>query len=517
MKKHDILKVTGISFLVLVLLTWIIPAGTYSGAEFVKGEVIPTGLLDVFYNPLMMIGVVLQYAVILLVIGGFYGVLSKTGVYTKIVNGVVKKFTNKEKRFLIISIITFALLASVVGNPFVLFILVPFAAAVITLLGFNKVTTMLSTIGALMIGVIGSTTGSDMAGALVQSYTTEITNNLLVKAIILVVITVLYTMTVLKMSKVAKVVKKVEVKEETKKTTKKATTKAETKGKKDVVKVKKETKKETKVETKKEVKKALLYNSKELNKNKSVLPLLIICSILMIIIVLSTFNWSLFSIKFFDELHASMIELKVFDRAILDSILGYFVPFGHWDVYHLVALLLVSIPLVGWVYSIKFDDMIDGFVEGVKVMVKPAFAVLLASLMFSVFITVSDYGLSLAQNNIYFTIMDFLLGLTKEFNSLVIAVITFIGGFMISDFSILNSFISMPLVSMYEAESFNVVTLVVQCVYGLTLFIAPSSMLLLAGLSLFDINYKEWLKTVGKLIIKIALLILIVLVITMFI
>ena len=524
MKKHNILKVTGLSFLVLTLLTWIIPAGTYSGPEFVKGEVSPTGLFDLFYNPLMMIGVVFQYAIILLVIGGFYGVISKSGVYTKIVNSVVKKFNKKEKRFLIISTIVFALLASIVGYPFILFVLVPFAAAVITLLGFNKITAMLSTVGAMMVGVVGSTTSADIAGTLATTYTTDITDNLLIKFAILVVVTTLYTISVVKMSKVEvkevketkeepkKTTKKV-AKKETTKTTKKTTTKAEAKGKKDVVKVKKEIKKEVK----KVEKNVLLYNEKDIKKDKNALPLIIIFGLLLVLIIISTFNWSLFKITFFDDIYKNIMEVKLFDKAIIEFVLGYVSPFGYWSIYEFVAVLLILIPLISWIYSVKVDDVVDGFIAGAKTMIKPAVAVVLASLMFSVFISVTQGGLSLAQNNIYFTIMNFLFGITDGFNSIVAGIVTFIGGFMISDFSILNSFISMPSLSLYDPESFKILTLVIQTVYGLTLFIAPSSMLLLAGLSLFDISYKDWFKMIGKLLIKVALLVIIVLVVTLFI
>ena len=85
MKKNNILKVLGLSFLVLVVLTWIIPAGSYASGSYEKVGTVPLGLFDLVRVPLLSITNLMQYALLTLVVGGFYGVLNKTGVYAPFV------------------------------------------------------------------------------------------------------------------------------------------------------------------------------------------------------------------------------------------------------------------------------------------------------------------------------------------------------------------------------------------------------------------------------------------------
>ncbi|HHW68790.1 MAG TPA: hypothetical protein GX747_00420, partial [Tenericutes bacterium] len=48
MKNHKLFKVILLSFLFYVILTWLIPAGSYSGTTFTLGSTIPVGVFDIF-------------------------------------------------------------------------------------------------------------------------------------------------------------------------------------------------------------------------------------------------------------------------------------------------------------------------------------------------------------------------------------------------------------------------------------------------------------------------------------
>ena len=96
MKKYDLLKVLGISLLITFFLSWFIPAGTFSSGSFVSSEATnPLGLYDLFKIPVYVINRFVQYVLLFLAIGGFYGVLNKSGVYSKIVEDVVGKYKTK--------------------------------------------------------------------------------------------------------------------------------------------------------------------------------------------------------------------------------------------------------------------------------------------------------------------------------------------------------------------------------------------------------------------------------------
>ena len=160
MKKYDLLKVLGISLLITFFLSWVIPAGTFSSGSFVSSEATnPLGLYDLFKIPVYVINRFVQYVLLFLAIGGFYGVLNKSGVYSKIVEDVVGKYKTKRKTFLIISIVLFSLLSSVLGLSNVILILVPFFVTVLLKLEFSKINSLAATIGAMLVGQIGSLIG----------------------------------------------------------------------------------------------------------------------------------------------------------------------------------------------------------------------------------------------------------------------------------------------------------------------------------------------------------------------
>lgn len=159
-KSFDLLIALGIAFGIYVILSYIIPVGYYNSSTFSSGETDPVGLVGIFKAPLYSVAIFVQYLVVFLSIGGLYAVMSKTGVYSKVIDSIVKKFSKKKTLFLIISIISFALLASLSGLPIVVFALVPFVSAIILLLGYDKVTALASTVGAILVGIMGSTYGN---------------------------------------------------------------------------------------------------------------------------------------------------------------------------------------------------------------------------------------------------------------------------------------------------------------------------------------------------------------------
>ena len=62
----------------------------------------------------------------------------------------------------------------------------------------------------------------------------------------------------------------------------------------------------------------------------------------------------------------------------------------------------------------------------------------------------------------------------------------------------------------YAPALLNVMT---QASYGLTLFVAPTSLFLLLGLTYLEIPYCEWLKKIWKLVVALLLIIIILIII----
>ena len=193
MKRYDLLKVLGITFLIVVVLSWIIVPGTLSSGEYAAAETTaPIGIFDLFRLPALTIGTFFQIGIILLVIGGFYGVINKTGVYGKVVEGFSKKFKGKENVFLLITMIALIILTSLSGLWWVMFIAVPFLATVLLKLGFNKTTSLAATVGAILIGSMGCTYGFGINGYIINLFSLKVSYEIVTKTIFLVIISILY-------------------------------------------------------------------------------------------------------------------------------------------------------------------------------------------------------------------------------------------------------------------------------------------------------------------------------------
>ena len=123
MKKKSLFKALTIVFLVYVVLTWVIPTGYYSSGSYVKGTITPIGLFDIVRYPIITLtsSVFVLTALVILLIGGLYGVLNKTGAYQNLVEKVLKKFKNKEKTFLIITTLLFVILSSLINFGTIIF------------------------------------------------------------------------------------------------------------------------------------------------------------------------------------------------------------------------------------------------------------------------------------------------------------------------------------------------------------------------------------------------------------
>ena len=143
MKKHDLLKAIGIVFLVYVVLSWIIPGGSFSSGSFTKGTITPLGLGDLFLYPIAtsIYQMFVLSALVVLSIGGLYGVLNKTGVLSSMVGNVVKKFKGHEKLFIGLTAFFYSLVSVLLNLSLPLFLIIPFSVAILTTLGFDKIKT----------------------------------------------------------------------------------------------------------------------------------------------------------------------------------------------------------------------------------------------------------------------------------------------------------------------------------------------------------------------------------------
>lgn len=445
-KEYSLLKIVLIPLLVYLVLTWFIPTGSFSGGEFVKGEVSSLGLYGLFSAPVYSFAVFAQYIILILCVGGFYGVLNKTGAYQSIVDSISKK---NKTCLLIFSVILFALLSSLFGETMLVFILLPFFISVLCKAGYDKVSSMAATIGSTLIGMVASTSGNL---AIYKNYfNLEPKSFILYNIILLIILMFLLCMFIITKDK-------------------------KEKGRKELIKD------------------IPLYESVRGNK-KSVAPLVIVLVISVLLIVLGGYNWFYsYGVKLFTELHEKITGIELFKVSIFPRIFGNFSEIGYFSNYDISAVLVISSVVISWLYSIKFNEFIDSFKKGAKEMLLPGVYVILASIIFAQVVT--------ASGNISITISNSILKLFKDFNVFSGTLAGIAGSFFYNDFLYLMNGLY-GIVSTYEVGNMPFILSVFQSTFGVMMFVLPVSVLLIGGLKYLNISYKEWIKYIWKFLLQV--------------
>lgn len=468
MKKKDIFIGLGIILAIYILLSWIIPVGYYKSGVYSKGIIDPVGLADIIKYPVIALtsSVFVLTAVSIVIIGGLYGVIKKTGLYSNLVDSVCKKFKGNEELFLIISTFVLALLSSLTALTIPLFILVPFVTGTLLVMGYNKLTALLSSVGAILVGNMATTYGFNIAGYIKYFYGTDINANMLFKIILFALLVgglILFLLLINKNTKLKKL-------------------------------------------TKEELKEVPFYEETKENNTKHLISGIILFLVFILILV-GMYNWYYsFGITIFDKFDESIASVKYNDLSILSSILGEVNPLGYWTNYDLCLVLIILSYVIGKINNLKFGEIVDAFIDGCKKLLKPAIMTILVSTIF--------LFMSSNTSSWYATVCNYLFTLPDKFNLLSVGLTSFIGGILYNDFPYMLNSISTPIASMFT--NLNVPLFLQYSIYGLVQLVAPTSVMLVLGLTYLDISYKEYLKNIWKpLLIALAIIIILTIIMTL--
>ena len=478
MKKNNLFKILLIVFVFCVFLSWIIPAGVYDNASFTNSGLKPAGLFDLTLAPLTVFDVALPSILLILIVGGFYGVINKTGVYQNLINSMVKKLKGKEVKFLIIITIILCLFSSLVGLNIAFFVIIPFISAILLSLGFSNVTVMISTIGSIITGMMGSIYGSDISYYLnyYLGYNSDFNYNteLISKIILLVIITFLLIMYLSKRARA-------DINQNNRKN---------------------------------EEKKDILLLDNDIKTKRSYMPLFILILITFVFILVGSFKWDfvlgMSSGKTpFHDFYQKIMEIKIGDFAIFEKILGTFPAIGYLELPFISVFTLFMTIIIGLVYKVKIDDMVSGFINGVQKIFKVSLYLIGANLVLALLFRNGT------NENFVVTIIDYLMNIPQNFNSVIVSITTIISSFFYNNFPTLvsNMYFSTVILTGSIVNLRFLASIIIQTMYGLVTFIAPTSVLLITGLSYFNISYKEWFKNIWKLLLQFVIVIVLVIII----
>ena len=475
MKKHGLFKAILIILGLLVILSFFVP-GRQGTASYIGVGTVLLNSVQVFYY-------FFDTAVFLFVIGGFYGVLSKSGAYKKLLDTIVLKVKKNSKQFVFVITALFAIISSLTGFTMSLFIFVPFVMSIILLLGYDKLVAISSTIVAIVIGYIG---GLFVTLRNPSSYSTSFVTfeefvgldkfaNTFPKLILLIlgVALLIYF--------ISKHIKDVEDK---------------------------------KVKYELNDNDLKISEVKDNYKDIRLWPIITVLSLIFVLLVLGYLPWSsLFEITIFNDFHTWLTSIKVGDFEIFNSIItSISYAFGDWgqlgNYMVICALLLVFSLVVKFISKMKFDEMIDSFIEGMKKMLPVAILT-----TFSLTVLVCAYNNGFIENLI--TSTNAAMG---SINVLMASIFNILGSLVYPDLYYTAYGVYTPLLSAITDESlYQVLALNFQTLNGLVMLIGPTSLILIAGLTYLDIPYTTWLKYIWRFILMLFILIFGVLLIVSFI
>ena len=108
-------------------------------------------------------------------------------ISTDLLNKLVDKYEGSEWIFLTIVMILFAVITSVSGLSLGLFFLFPFVITTILLMGYSKITALLTTVGSVCIGLIGTSYSLTEMATVNEYLGLSAASELIVKLVMLVV------------------------------------------------------------------------------------------------------------------------------------------------------------------------------------------------------------------------------------------------------------------------------------------------------------------------------------------
>ena len=131
------------------------------------------------------------------------------------------------------------------------------------------------------------------------------------------------------------------------------------------------------------------------------------------------------------------------------------------------------------------------------------------SALASVILVVLYQSLQYGSGTLVDTINGKVFGLVDGFNPIITGVASLISGFFFNDLYYMLADMS-AFVTGFDASSLSIAGLLIQSVYGVAMMIFPTSVILIAGLSYFDVSYKKWIKYIWRFALIAFLLVLLV-------
>ena len=450
MKKNGKIILLIIFGLVMCVLSWMVPTGGYQDGLFVSTGISRIGLYDYFL--LLYYGFYYNApdVVYILAVGGLYGVLSQTDGYRKFVSMGAKRIGGYEYVAMLLITFFMGLYVSIAGAILPLFIFVPYIVTIFLKRGKDKISALCAAMGGIFIGTFGLTVGTYGVGELITAMGLTVKDGLVFKIISFVIAYGLFnTFAILRMQK------------------------------QDIVNDLKDDPFATKKLDETGVKK---------NRQKKVWPTVVVMCVLAVITLLAHINWNTsFDVQLFDKIHENTSNVMLADIPIITSFLGRFTAFGTWDdMLPLSFIVLVASFIIALVNKMSVYEWFENYGDGMKKVGKVAMMYVLCSTIFVITF----------HMNWPATFVNWLFG-SGKFNVISLLIIAIIIGLLFVNPEFSGYFYGTFLTATF-AEQLIATELIMHLGSAFAMVVAPTSFILMMGLSYLNITYKDWMKHIWK-------------------
>ena len=466
MKKTGLFKIIMFVLLGIFLVTWFIPASYFDAGKLTDLGMYRIGFFDFFQ---LLFGTFefsyfIQIIILIVSIGALYGVLGKTGKYRAWIEKIASKFNGKELVFLIVSAFVIAAITSVFDYGVSTFIFMPAIISIILAMKYDKITALVTTVGAYLVGIMGST----LNASVVNTINEKLTNVKLATGIYfkIAIFVVSFAILILYLAKAKKSKAKKSEKNE-----------------------------DTEVD---------MFIGEKVSNKYPVWPIIVVFSILFVLLVLGCTSWeTVFKVKVFSEFNTALTAWTIKDVTVLAYVLGTISALGEWYYAEMSVMCILAALLIGRIYRVKFKDLFEAMADGAKKILPTA---LIVCFTYTI--------VYFAGNTMFYpTIAGWLLGATSKFNLFFASISTILGTALHVDMLYVSNYVVAQLAATTSNQM--LVGLLIQGFYGLTMLIVPSSAMLVLGLSYLGVSYKDWVKASWKLVLELLAALIVILIIAM--
>lgn len=466
---------------IMAVLTWFIPAGAYDTAK--DGSVIsgtyhtvksnPQGLYDVFMAPVRgMLGTsgahktdgAIQVSFFILMVGGFLGVVNKTGALDQGIASVVKNNKGREKMLIAILIPIFALGGTTYGMGEETMAFYPLLIPVMIAVGFDTLVAVAIILIGSQIGCLASTINPFATGVAADAAGVSIADGMIWRVIQWVVLVALSIWFVHSYAS----------------------------------KIEKDPSKSLIADKMAEHKEIFKLENADMDMTKKQKHVLWIFVITFLIMILSLIPWdsASFNIMLFDNINKWLTGLPV-----LGTIFGKTAaPLGTWYFPEITMLFIMMGILVAMVYKMSEEDFISSFIAGAADLLSVAIICAVArgiqvimndGMITSTILSWGEKGLSGLSSQV-FVLLAYLFYLPMSF---LIPSTSGLAGATMGIMAPLGHFSHVPA---------HLVITAFQSASGVLNMISPTSAIVMGALAIGKIDLPTWWKFIGKFMVLVV-------------